>query len=88
MLLITAIKHFNSHSVIPCVSVPLPLTLTHPPHTTHTHTHTHALRVDDDSGDRTNAKIVERLMPDKDYYLQIQTFKPEGGKFEFSITSW
>ncbi len=43
MLLITVIKHFNSHSVIPCVSVPLPLTSTHPPHThnTHTHTHTH-----------------------------------------------
>ena len=41
MLLITAIKHFNSHSVIPCVSVPLPLTSTHPPHTHNTHTHTH-----------------------------------------------
>ncbi|XP_064399570.1 zinc metalloproteinase nas-14-like [Halichondria panicea] len=50
--------------------------------------YTKLIKVDDDSGDRTNAKIVERLMPDKDYYLQIQTFKPEGGKFEFSITSW
>ena len=59
-----------------------PITHTHP----HTHTHTH--RVDDDSGDKTNAKIVERLMPNKDYYLQIQTFDSKGGKFEFSITSW
>ena len=54
----------------------------------HAHTHTHTHRVDDDSGDRQNAKVVERLMPDKDYYIQIQTFKPEGGQFEFSITSW
>jgi len=45
-------------------------------------------RVDDDSGDRTNARIVEKLMPDRDYYVQIQTFDAKGGKFEFAITSW
>ena len=46
-------------------------------------------RVDDDSvGDRKNAKIVKRLMPDRDYFVQIQTFSPEGGKFAFSITAW
>ena len=43
---------------------------------------------DDGAGDGRNAKIVERLMPDRDYFLQIQTFHPEGGKFEFSITAW
>ena len=43
---------------------------------------------DDGAGDGKNAKIVERLMPDRDYFLQIQTFHPEGGKFEFSITAW
>ena len=46
------------------------------------------LRVDDDSGDGQNAKISTQLLPDKDYYIQIQTFDPKGGKFEFSITSW
>ena len=46
-------------------------------------------RVDDDSvGDKKNAKIIQRLMPDRDYFVQIQTFSPEGGKFEFSITAW
>ena len=43
---------------------------------------------DDDAGDGKNAKIVARLIPDRDYFLQIQTFHPEGGKFEFSITAW
>ena len=43
---------------------------------------------DDDAGDGKNAKIVCRLMPDRDYFIQIQTFHPEGGKFEFSVTSW
>jgi len=43
---------------------------------------------DDDAGDGKNAKIVTRLTPDRDYFLQIQTFRPEGGKFEFSITAW
>jgi len=43
---------------------------------------------DDDAGDGKNAKIVVRLTPDRDYFLQIQTFHPEGGKFEFSITAW
>jgi hypothetical protein len=43
---------------------------------------------DDGAGDGKNSKIVQKLMPDKDYYLQIQTFDPKGGKFEFSITAW
>ena len=43
---------------------------------------------DDDAGDGKNARIVCRLTPDRDYFLQIQTFHPEGGKFEFSITPW
>ena len=46
------------------------------------------VRVDDDSGDSLNAKISTQLLPDRDYYAQIQTFDPKGGKFEFSITSW
>ena len=51
--------------------------------------HTKFIKVsDDDAGDGKNAKIVCKLTPDRDYYLQIQTFHPEGGKFEFSITSW
>lgn len=45
-------------------------------------------RVDDDGGDGKNAKIVTQLLPDRDYFAQIQTFDPKGGKFEFSITSW
>ena len=45
-------------------------------------------RVDDDSGDGKNAKISTPLLPDRDYYVQIQTFDPKGGKFEFSVTSW
>lgn len=44
--------------------------------------------VDDDSGDDKNAKISAQLLPDRDYYVQMQTFDPKGGKFEFSITSW
>lgn len=43
---------------------------------------------DDGAGDGKNSKIVQKLMPDRDYYLQIQTFDPKGGKFEFSITAW
>ena len=51
--------------------------------------HPSASRVNDDgAGDGKNSKIVQRLMPDRDYYLQIQTFDPKGGKFEFSITAW
>lgn len=51
--------------------------------------HTRLIKVNDDgAGDGKNARIVERLMPDTDYFLQIQTFHPEGGKFEFSITAW
>lgn len=47
------------------------------------------LRVNDDgAGDGRNALIVERLMPDRDYYVQFQTFHPQGGKFEFVITAW
>ena len=48
-----------------------------------------SIRVNDDgAGDGKNSKIVQKLMPDRDYYLQIQTFDPKGGKFEFSITAW
>ena len=43
---------------------------------------------DDGAGDGRNSKIVQKLMPDKDYFVQIQTFDPQGGKFEFSITAW
>ena len=43
---------------------------------------------DDGAGDGRNALIVERLMPDKDYYVQFQTFHSQGGKFEFVITAW
>ena len=43
---------------------------------------------DDGAGDGNNALIVERLMPDRDYYVQFQTFHSKGGKFEFVITSW
>jgi hypothetical protein len=49
---------------------------------------TKQIRVDDDGGDGKNAKIVTKLLPDRDYFAQIQTFDPKGGKFEFSITSW
>ena len=45
-------------------------------------------RVDDDSGDGLNSKISTQLFPDRDYFVQIQTFDPKGGKFKFSITSW
>ena len=45
-------------------------------------------RVDDDSGDGLNSKISSQLFPDRDYFVQIQTFDPKGGSFEFSITSW
>ena len=43
---------------------------------------------DDGAGDGKNAKIVKELMPDRDYFLQIQTFDPKGGEFEFSILGW
>lgn len=50
---------------------------------------THFFRVNDDgAGDGKNSKIVQKLMPDRDYFVQIQTFDPKGGKFEFSITAW
>ena len=49
---------------------------------------THHSVNDDGAGDGRNALIVERLMPDRDYYVQFQTFHPQGGKFEFVITSW
>ena len=49
--------------------------------------HTHSVN-DDGAGDGRNALIVERLMPDRDYYVQFQMFHPQGGKFEFVITAW
>ena len=42
---------------------------------------------DDNSGDCMNAKIVEALHPDKDYYVVVRTFDPNGGEFHLSITA-
>ena len=39
----------------------------------------------DNSGDGCNAKIVEALHPDKDYYVVVRTFDPNGGEFHLSI---
>jgi hypothetical protein len=51
--------------------------------------YTNVITVNDDgAGDGRNALIVERLMPDRDYYVQFQTFHSQGGKFEFVISAW
>ena len=42
---------------------------------------------DDNSGDCMNAKIVEALHPDKDYYVVVRTFDPKGGKCHVSVTA-
>ena len=42
---------------------------------------------DDNSGDCMNAKIVEALHPDKDYYVVVRTFDPKGGEFHLSVTA-
>ena len=42
---------------------------------------------DDNSGDGNNAKIVEALHPDKDYYVVVRTFDPKGGEFYVSISA-
>ena len=42
---------------------------------------------DDNSGDCMNAKIVEALHPDKDYFIVVRTFDPKGGECHVSVTA-
>ena len=42
---------------------------------------------DDNSGDGCNAKIVEALHPDKDYFIVVRTFDPKGGECFVSVTA-
>ena len=42
---------------------------------------------DDNSGDGQNAKIVEALYPDKDYFIVVRTFDPNGGEFHLSVSA-
>ena len=34
-----------------------------------------------------NAKIVEALHPDKDYFIVVRTFDPKGGECHVSVTA-
>ena len=42
---------------------------------------------DDNSGDGQNAKIEEALYPDKDYFIVVRAFDPNGGEFHLSVTA-